>query len=52
MEGILYLTNEVGVALSQARQENAALQQALLAKTEELAEAQRRNRELMEAQGD
>ncbi len=59
MEGILFLTNEIGIALSQARQQVSGLQQALLAKDdevnamrEELREAQQRNRDLMEAQGE
>lgn len=55
MEGIFYLTNEVGIALSQARQESKNYQSIVMTQSEtiasleaQLAEAQQRNRDLME----
>jgi hypothetical protein len=59
MEGILYLTNEVGIALSKARQESQNYQAIVMTQSEriasleeELVACQQRNRDLMEAQGE
>lgn len=56
MEGILFLTNEVGVALSQARQQNEMYQQMLLekdriieSKDADIADLHARIRDLREA---